>query len=289
MWRKILFASLLCWPIAASAELRHYVASLDNSQWRVTESSPISCRLEHDIPMYGKAVFSSQASKKLNMGFTLDMWQKPEQVTQAKLMSRAPSWRPGVVSKEITQLSYQRYFNGEVPKRAAWAMLAELERGMEPTFYYADWYNESNKVAVGISAANFARKYSEFKVCLSNLLPYSFEDIALTVLNFDEGGTELTRFSKHQVERVQEYLSYDPEVELVLIDAYTDSYGGRSVNQRVSDKRAESVKEFFLAKGIPQDRIITEGHGETRHVASNETIDERSRNRRVVIRISKPL
>lgn len=293
MWRNLFLATFITtfvgWPLMASAELRHYVASLDNSTWRIAENSPIQCRLEHDIPSYGKAVFSSEASKKLNMHFTLDMWSKPDQVTNAKLMSRAPSWRPGVSSKEITTLHYQKYFNGEVPKKAAWSMLAELERGMEPTFYYADWYNESNKVAVGLSSANFNRKYAEFRSCLANLLPYSFEDIAFTVLNFDEGGTELTRFSKQQIARVQQYLTYDSDVELVLIDAYTDSFGGRSINQKVSDKRALSVKDFFIAKGIPQERIHTEGHGETRHVASNETLDERARNRRVVIRISKPL
>ncbi|BFL83455.1 flagellar protein MotY [Shewanella baltica] len=271
------------------AELRHYVASLSDSQWRVSENSPIVCRLEHDIPSYGKAIFTSEAGKQQNMNFTLDMWVKPDQVTQAKLISRAPQWRPGVVSKEITSLHYQKYFNGEVPKRAAWSMLAELSRGMEPTFYYADWYNESNKIAVGLSSVNFGRKYSEFKACLAHLLPYSFEDIAFTVLNYDEGGTDLTRFSQQQLSRVQEYLAYDPLVELVLVDAYTDSYGGRSVNQKVSDKRAESVKDFFVASGIPQDRIVTVGHGERRHVASNDDMDERARNRRVVIRISKPL
>ncbi|MCU8010519.1 flagellar protein MotY [Shewanella sp. SM74] len=288
MWRKLILVSILCVPATAMAELRHYVASLSDSQWRVSENTPIVCRLEHDIPSYGKAIFTSEAGKQQNMTFTLDMWVKPDQVTQAKLISRAPQWRPGVVSKEITSLHYQKYFNGEVPKRAAWSMLAELSRGMEPTFYYADWYNESNKIAVGLSSANFGRKYTEFKACLAHLLPYSFEDIAFTVLNYDEGGTDLTRFSHQQLSRVQEYLAYDPLVELVLVDAYTDSYGGRSVNQKVSDTRAASVKEFFVASGIPQDRIVTFGHGERRHVASNDDMDERARNRRVVIRISKP-
>lgn len=289
MWRKLFLLSTLCLPLSAIADLRHYVASLDDSHWRVAQNTPIGCSLEHDIPAYGKAVFSSHAGKELNLQFTLDMWQKPDAVTHARLMSKAPAWRPGVTSKAITELSYQKYFNGEVPKKAAWSMLAELDRGMEPTFYYSDWYNQSNKVAVGLSAANFAQKYREFKQCLANLLPYSFDDIAFTVLTYEMGGTELTRYSKAQLARVQEYLAYDPEVELVLIDAYTDSYGGRSINQKVSQQRAGSVKEFFVARGIPGDRIHTEGHGERRHVASNDSSDERARNRRVVIRISKPL
>ncbi len=289
MWRKALLLSSLLLPCFASAELRHYVASLEDSHWRVTRNTPIICKLEHDIPSYGKAIFTSEAGKELNLNFTLDMWLKPDQVTRATLMSRAPTWRPGIRSREITALTYQKYFNGEVPKRAAWSMLAELDRGMEPTFYYADWYNQTNKIAVGLSTVNFGRKYAEFKSCLANLLPYGFDDIAFTVLNYEFGGTELTRFSKMQLARVQEYLSYDNNVELVLVDAYTDSYGGRSINEKMSLKRANSIKEFFVAKGIPQQRIHTMGHGERRHVASNETIDERSRNRRVVIRISKPL
>lgn len=293
MWARILSVVTL-WlslgmSMTAHGELRHYVASLEQSQWRLSDNTPIVCRLEHEIPSYGKAIFTSRAGKDHDLNFTLDMWIKPDEVTDAKLMSMAPVWRPGVLSKPITKLTYQKYFSGEVPKNAAWSMLNELERGMQPTFYYADWYNRSSKVAVGLSAANFGRKYADFRACLANLLPYSFEDIAFTVLTYEFGGAELTRYSKAQIAKVQEYLSYDPEVELVLIDAYTDSYGGRSVNKKVSEKRADSVKDLFLSAGIPQERIHTLGHGEGRHVASNGTIDERSRNRRVVIRLNKPL
>lgn len=289
MWLRVLIASTLCMSFFAAAELRHYVASLDQSRWKLSDNTPIICRLEHDIPAYGKAIFTSIAGKNNNLIFSLDMWVKPDQVTQATLMSKPPAWRPGILSKEITELTYQKYFSGEVPRNAAWSMLAELERGMEPTFYYADWYNQENKIAVGLSAVNFNRNYRDFKACLAGLLPYSFDDIAFTVLTYESGGSELTRFSKSQIAKVQEYLAYDSEVELVLIDAYTDSYGSRSINQKVSEQRADSVKNFFLSAGIDQDRIYTVGHGERRHVASNASIDERGRNRRLVIRISKPM
>lgn len=287
MLRRILLTALCCAPLAVSAELRHFVASLEESQWRITQNNPVSCRLEHSIPMYGKAVFTSQASKKLNLNFTLDMWRKPEKVTKAELVSRAPNWRPGVPDKKITDITYQRYFNGEVPKAEAWTMLNELSKGMQPTFYYSDWYNEFERVAVGLSAANFHRKYSQFQRCLSNLLPYSFNDIALTVLNFKSNSAELTHFSKQQMERIQEYLSYDPEVELVLVDAYTDSYGGRTVNKRFSTKRANMIKKYLMESGIQQNRIITKGHGEDRHVAANDTLAARAKNRRVIIQINK--
>ncbi|NRD73906.1 OmpA family protein [Shewanella sp. VB17] len=289
MWLRVLLVLALFLPLSTSAQLRHYVASLDQSQWTLSGNTPIICRLEHDIPAYGKAIFTSLAGKSHNLIFNLDMWVKPEKVTQAKLMSLPPTWRPGVLSTEITELTYQKYFSGEVTRNAAWSMLSELEQGMQPTFYYADWYNHDNKIAVGLSAVNFNRQYAEFKACLAGLLPYSFDDIAFTVLTYEFGGQELTHYAKEQIAKVQEYLSYDPDVELVLIDAYTDSYGGRSINQKVSEKRADSVKAFFVAAGITQERIHTVGHGELNHVASNDTIGERARNRRVVIRMSKPM
>jgi outer membrane protein OmpA-like peptidoglycan-associated protein len=287
MWRKLALITCLGICSTARADLMHYVASLENSNWRVSLNSPIECRLEHDIPDYGKAIFTSHAGKDLNMLFTLDMWLKPDEVTAAKLISRAPNWRPGITSKALTELSYHKQFNGELPKKAAWSMLSELSRGMEPTFYYADWYSQVSNVAVGLSAANFGGKYREFRSCLAKLLPYSFDDIAFTVLTYEEGATELTNFSKYQLKKIQQYLSYDPEIELILIDAYTDSYGGKGINQKVSDQRADSVKQLLVASGIPQDKITSSGHGEKRHVASNELSQERDRNRRVVIQISK--
>ncbi|MDF0535444.1 OmpA family protein [Shewanella sp. A32] len=289
MWyRMLLLSSLSVLPLTTSAELRHYVASLDQSQWKLLQNSPVACTLEHDIPSYGRAVFSSRAGKELNLQFTLDMWQKPDAVTDARLLSKAPMWRPGVMSRTITDLHYQKYFNGEVPKRAAWTMLNELERGMEPTFYYTDWNDKDSTVAVGLSSVNFRGEYADFKQCLANLLPYSFDDIAFTVLTYESGGAELTRSSKAQLARVQRYLKYDQEVELVLIDGYTDSFGGRSINQKVSEKRADAVKQLFVSEGIAANRIKAEGHGERRHVALNTSDSERERNRRVVIRITKP-
>ena len=289
MTRTLLSFLCLTVSFSAVAELRHYRAGLENSQWQFSQSPRIECRLEHDIPAYGKAVFVSRAGKELNMAFTLDMWVKPDSATKAVLMSNAPLWRPGIPAREITSLTYQKYFNGEVPKQAAWSMLTELERGMEPTFYYGDWYEQRNQVAVGLSAVNFGNQYGDFKACLASLLPYSFDDIAFTVLSYHSGGSELTDFSKQQLARVQEYLTYDPYVELVLVDGYTDSYGGRSVNKRVSERRAGSIKEFLMSKGIPEERILTTGHGETRPVGPNGTPEERALNRRVVVRINKPM
>ena len=286
-WLIIVFC--ICLPINALATVRVYTANIDESNWQVKEKHKIQCQLSHDIPAYGKAIFTSNASKKLNLNFTLDMWLKPNADTQVSLISKMPSWKPGNASYELFQTQFHRYFNGETSKELAWSMLRELETGMEPTFYYKDWYDDNLNIMVGLSAAKFGQKFNDFKRCLAKLLPYSYEDISFTMLSYKFGGTELTRFSQQQLERVKEYLLHDPQLDSVLIDAYTDSYGDRTINQKISMTRAQNIKDYFVDQGVSEVQIKTEGHGEDRHASSNETLNKRAKNRRVVIRIGQDI
>ena len=87
---------------------------------------------------------------------------------------------------------------------------------------------------------------------------------------------------------IRQYLSLDPELELVLVDAYSDSYGGRWSNLKLSERRAAKIRDYFVENGIEVSRIEAKGYGEKRHIASNNTAIGRSENRRVVIRMDKP-
>lgn len=68
---------------------------------------------------------------------------------------------------------------------------------------------------------------------------------------------------------------------IILIDGHTDSTGTLAYNQRLSERRAESVGRFLLAQGINGLRIETRGFGPSRPVASNATPYGRQQNRRV--------
>ena len=87
---------------------------------------------------------------------------------------------------------------------------------------------------------------------------------------------------------ITEYLSLDPDLELVLIDAYSDSYGGRWNNLKLSERRSAKIRDYFVSNGIDARRIEAKGFGEKRHIASNETTLGRGKNRRVVIQMAKP-
>jgi len=74
-------------------------------------------------------------------------------------------------------------------------------------------------------------------------------------------------------------------LEVVIAIGHTDSIGSDAYNQKLSVRRAESVKAYLVTRGVEPNRIYTEGKGEKQPVASNKTSDGRQKNRRVEIEV----
>ena len=286
--KKILLILLSLTPALVLANMRHYAAPVETSDWQLATDNRLQCTLSHPIPGYGKAMFNSSASKQLNMEFELDMLRLPDAYSVAAVYSVPPRWMPGAMQREIANMQVRKQYDGDLPERAAWTMLSELEKGFWPTIYYQDWYNPYDKVSVALNASQFAGPYQDFVNCVSNLLPYNFEDIAYTVLNYKKNSVELTKYSQKRLNMIGEYLKVDTDLELILLDGYSDSSGGRWKNRELSVSRAVEVKDFFRQMGVAPDRIVVTGHGERRHVSPNTNTQSRAKNRRVIVRMSKP-
>ncbi|WP_286235490.1 flagellar protein MotY [Thalassotalea sediminis] len=287
--KKILIAaSIALFVSQANASIRQYQADIASSKWQLVDESRLQCTLAHQIPNYGEAKFYAKANRNSNMMFELDMLGLPDNYSLAEVRTVAPKWRPGRAGRTLANMKLHKQFSPDLPKKVAWTLLTELEKGMSPTFYYNDWYNDHDKVSVGLSTSRFHKAYQEFVSCVGNLLNYSFDDISYTVLNFEFGSDKFTKSSKRKINMIREYLSLDQELEIVLIDGFTDSYGGRNTNQKTSEKRANKIRQYFVDNGIDPSRIEATGYGEKRHIASNQTVLGRAKNRRVVIRMDKP-
>ncbi len=78
------------------------------------------------------------------------------------------------------------------------------------------------------------------------------------------------------------------EYEKTTVDVigHTDNVGGDQYNQDLSERRARSVAEYLAGQGVLPARLLVAGRGKTQPIASNDTPEGRSQNRRVEIQIS---
>ena len=107
--------------------------------------------------------------------------------------------------------------------------------------------------------------------------------LRLVGLTFDSGASQLKPANFELLAKVEKAIDVFPRSELI-IEGHTDAHGGDDSNQILSQERAESVQQYMInAMRIPTYRLIATGYGETRPVASNETVSGRARNRRIDI------
>ncbi len=109
--------------------------------------------------------------------------------------------------------------------------------------------------------------------------------IELRDINFETNSADLNISSFEELDRLVKLLAANPNMK-IEISAHTDDVGSDSYNLKLSDRRAESVKEYLFSKAIPEDKIISKGYGESKPAYLPADIDEnRAKNRRVELKV----
>jgi outer membrane protein OmpA-like peptidoglycan-associated protein/tetratricopeptide (TPR) repeat protein len=103
---------------------------------------------------------------------------------------------------------------------------------------------------------------------------------------FSFNSAELLMLSRNELRVLVEYLNENPTIKVEVI-GHTDILGNWDVNLNVSRGRAGSVYKFLLENKIANNRIIYYGKGSAAPIANNNTIEGRSKNRRVEIMLLK--
>jgi len=114
----------------------------------------------------------------------------------------------------------------------------------------------------------------------------SENSVIFKTIYFSFNSAELLMLSKNELRVLVEYLNENPTVKVEVI-GHTDILGNWDVNLNVSRGRAGSVYKFLLENKIAHTRIIYYGKGSAAPIASNNTADGRSKNRRVEIILLK--
>ncbi|PWI34351.1 flagellar protein MotY [Vibrio albus] len=283
---SVFLSAALISPVSQAVDLR-YAATPEQSSWEMRVDTPLECRLVHPIPNYGQAEFSSHASKKVNLDFELKMLRPMGATRDVTLVSMPPQWRPGESAERISRMKFFQQFNGYIGGQTAWGILSELEKGRFPTFSYADWQSRDQSIEVSLSSVMFQQNYNAFSRCINQLLPYSFEDISFTILHYDRNSEQLNKASQKRLAQIAEYIRYNKDIDLVLINTYTDRSGAKGVNQNLSERRAVVLRDYFQSLGLDSSRIQIQGYGERRPVADNSSPIGKDKNRRVVISLGR--
>jgi outer membrane protein OmpA-like peptidoglycan-associated protein len=214
----------------------------------------------------------------------VQVMRPPAKADYARLSARPPAWKHDAVLRDLGRVNLSA---GKVPftldRVLSRRLLTELEEGMTPTLSYKDWSDGRDEVQVSLSAVNFRASLGEFLSCLDDLLPFDFPTVARTILHFDFAGTDISSQGQQQLARVARYLRADEAVKKVTIDSYTDTVGYRKLNDKMSRKRAEAVRDFLTARGVDASRFELRAHGEREPKYSNRTAKGRALNRRVVV------
>lgn len=103
---------------------------------------------------------------------------------------------------------------------------------------------------------------------------------------FDSGSATLQPGAEDKLRHVAEVLQRYPKTRVEIV-GHTDNRGTSASNEKLAERRARAVRDVLVRFGVDPTRIATRGAGETRPVATNDTLEGRAMNRRVEI-ITRP-
>lgn len=171
MRRELLPVLLLVTAVTVAAPAfagRLYVAELDRSRWSSERQADV-CRLEHDVPMFGRAVLRQTADGTLSLN--VYAVRPPLTDGAAELFSRNPGWKPA----EETRLEAVRmYSDGALlrfSEHTTRRILSELEAGQLAVVRFSEWPGAENEIELAISPVGFREGYRRHLACAAELPP----------------------------------------------------------------------------------------------------------------------
>ena len=173
----------------------------------------------------------------------------------------------------------QRYMVGKISTSDK---IYYVEIGMTPTY-------DGKPVKVSVEVIEQDVMQSGLITINANVIKEALEKEGKLILNgilFDTGKTDLKPSSLDVIKLVGDYLNENPKVQLYIV-GHTDDVGNFGDNTLLSEGRAIRVAEALQNFGNFQDRITPIGVGPVCPVATNETEDGRTKNRRVEIVLKK--
>lgn len=270
---------------SAYAAEREYIVPMEKTVWTSSGIKNHECVLSQMIPFYGEGKFIHKSGHKVKFELLSDEPVMTDNV-QIVVQSEPPSWRHDDKVFEIGQFNFERGHNPLIVKSPyASRMLQQVENGMSPVIIYRDMADGRDIIAVMLSPINFRKALAEYRECEKTLLDFDLDEIKNLTLYFATNKDTLTARSKQDLRNVIRYLKMDPSILQVKIDAHADSRGRRRFNDKLSERRSETVVKYLLSVGAKAEMLYAVSHGERSPVHTNKTSQGRLKNRRADVQL----
>lgn len=265
-------------------EKQQFYAREDVAMWSV-DAQPLVCRLNHPIPLYGKATFFRRSGDTLD--FFLDAKRALPRADQVIIESMSPAWAD---TRETITIAQAPGFLGNRPvqlnEHLAASVLTELEHGRSPVFLHEGWVI-SKPAQVVLSSVNFLSAYHLFQQCVEELFPANFDQLERSTVLFETDKTVIRASYLARLQLLVDYMAIDLQVKTIYVDGHTDNIGEDGYNWDLSRKRAEQVVTTLKMLGLTEDQIVMRYHGELLPINNNTSANKRAKNRRVTLRLEK--
>ncbi len=283
--RSIVLFVLLAIFAAAHAMERRYLAPMEESFWRMTIASPLHCEMEHEIPRFGKAVFSRSAGRELQL--KLITHQRFSSGIAVEFLSESPHWKP--VETQLKMASLSTGDNDvllDVGTSTAKYAYLELHDGFHPGFHFAPSKNLVDPTIVMMSTVRFRSVEPEFENCVNNLYFENFEDARINNIHFDHDD-EFPREDEEDTVLLGmlDYLKADKAVKEIVVSGHADMNGAVCYNDTLSERRALYVYDMLVNYGIDPKIITLDYFGERRPLVKGKSEAALAANRRVTVEL----
>jgi outer membrane protein OmpA-like peptidoglycan-associated protein len=111
------------------------------------------------------------------------------------------------------------------------------------------------------------------------------QTVVVRAVDFEFNSARLTAPAQQTLDDVATALAAQPDLR-VEIQGYTDSVGADAYNLKLSQRRADSVKFYLVSKGVNGSTLTARGYGKANPLVSNDTAENRAKNRRVAFEVT---
>ena len=282
--RLILFF-LLILPVTAQARI--FTTSVAESRWLV-ESGAFGCKLSHPIDGFGSWSVSRKSLQSEVALLAIDKSLTAKKnihlpATRYNILTAPPAWKPQQIPEAMGEISLAKIdadlvFSGSV--------LASVLQTLEKSTAVMLVAQDATPLKIQLQPYQFKEAYKQYKSCVAQLIPFTFEQITRNTLYYQAEEKELSSANKAVLDKILRYMKADPSRTLgVLIDGHSDAQADTATAENLAKNQADWVAAYLKEKGIAEDKLVVRSHADKYPVANNFSVKDRAKNRRVTVRL----